>query len=392
MRILVIQCFDAPGGQSNRSYLFAEELSKIGHNVTYFTNRYNHLDNPKDTRTELNQNNTIKHLFAENKSFKNSKILSVIFNSLKLLIILKREEFNIIIGPSVPLINSFIALLIKNKKTKFIFEIRDVWPAALIYNSKISKLNPIYFILKIFEIIIYKKSDGLISALPKTFDYINRYNKNLPQLYLPNSYQSYLRYDKKFNKDKIKIIYIGRFNSSHDIEIILRSARYLLHEKKIKNILFDIYGYGDQLEYIKKYKSKFNLENLNLNKQVNKNDIYSTLKKYDLALCTLSNSKIYQWGTNLNKIYEYFNSGIPVIFSGKVPNNPVEEANCGLICYNYDYIDFSNKIITFSKLSNDKKKKFSVNAKNFFENNYNLNNQTKKLDKFLNLYFSQKNC
>ena len=44
MKILITQCFDKPNGQSNRSYLFANELQKLGHDVTYYTNKYNHLE------------------------------------------------------------------------------------------------------------------------------------------------------------------------------------------------------------------------------------------------------------------------------------------------------------------------------------------------------------
>ena len=381
MKILFIQCFDSPEGQSNRSYQFAKALDRIGYDVSFFTNRYNHLDGDKKISAVLNNN--IKHYFVENRRFKNSKFFSVILNCYTLFKTLKVNEPDIIIGPSVPLLNSFIGLMAKNKRTKFIYEIRDVWPDAMVFSGKISKLNPIYMILKIMEIFIYKKSDGLISALPKTFEYVGAYNKQLPQLYLPNSYHPYPSYKKKFNKKKIKIIYIGRFNNDHDVEIILESAKYLLYERKIKNISFDLYGYGKKLNYIENYKSENNLTNLNIQGKVEKNKIHSLSKKYDLALCTLSNSKTFKWGTNLNKIYEYFNSSMPVIFSGKVQSNPVVNANCGFISENYNYIDLSKKIIMFSRLENNEKEKMSYNAKKYFDTHYNIKLESKKLDIFL---------
>tara|TARA_B100001094_G_C18145843_1_gene780638 strand:+ start:59 stop:1231 length:1173 start_codon:yes stop_codon:yes gene_type:complete len=383
LKILFIQCFDKPGGQSNRSYLFAKKLDKIGRDVHFFTNRYNHLDAHAKYTAELNKDNNIKHIFAENDYFKNNKYLSVIFNCFAIIKTLRKEHFDIIIGPSVPLLNSFFALIAKNKKTKFIFEIRDVWPDALVFNGTISKLNPIYIILKIIEIIIYKNADGLISVLPKTFNYVRKYNKELPQIYLPNCYDSYPRYKKIFNKDKLKIIYIGRFNSNHDIEIILKSAQYLLYEKNIKNITFDIYGYGEKLDLIKKYKYDNKIINLNLKGKISKNDIYTVSKKYDLALCAITNSKSHQWGTNLNKIYEYLNSSLPVIFSGNVPSNPVTMARCGFVCDNFNYKDLSNKIIMFSKLKENEKIKLSNNAKDFFDTNYYIEHQIALLNKFI---------
>jgi glycosyltransferase involved in cell wall biosynthesis len=193
----------------------------------------------------------------------------------------------------------------------------------------------------------------------------------------------YPRYKKKFNKNKLKIMYIGRFQLDHNIKIILKSAKYILYEKKIHNISFDLYGYGEDLDYIKKYKFENNLTNLKLKGKAKKNSINSISKKYDLALCTVSGSKIFQWGINLNKIYEYLNSSMPVIFSGKVPCNPVVKARCGFVCGSYNYIHLSKKIIIFNKLENNKKRKLSINAKNFFDVHYNIKIQIKKLDFFL---------
>ena len=82
MKILFVTCFDSPGGQSNRSYLFAKEFYKIGHKITYFTNRYNHLDDHKRSMRDLKLDNNIKHIFVNNKNFKDKKIVSVMLNCL----------------------------------------------------------------------------------------------------------------------------------------------------------------------------------------------------------------------------------------------------------------------------------------------------------------------
>ena len=383
MKILFVTCYDSPGGQSNRSYLFAKEFYKIGHNVTYFTNRYNHLDDHKRSIRDLKLDNNIKHIFVDNRNFKNKKIASVILNCLTIFKFLRKNKFDIIISSSVPLINSFFAFIAKKKGTKFFFDLRDVWPDALFDTGQISRINPIYIILKIMQIIIFKYSNGMISALTNTFNYINKYNKKIPRIYMPNSYKPYLKYKKKFNKKKLRIMYIGRFNHNHDIEIILQSAKYFLHKKKINNIIFDIYGYGSKLQYIKNYIFKNNLTNVNLKGKIQKNKIYNTSKKYDLALATITNAKSFQFGLNLNKIYEYFNSSMPVIFSGNAPFNPVQQANCGYVCKNFSFVNLSKKILKFKKLTDNDKRKLSNNAKNFFDKKYNLKLKSIKLNKFI---------
>ena len=151
----------------------------------------------------------------------------------------------------------------------------------------------------------------------------------------------------------------------------------------MNNISFDIYGYGDNLQYIKDYIFKNKLINVKLKGKAQKNKIYNLSKKYDLALATITNAKSFQFGININKIYEYFNSSMPVIFSGNVPFNPVRQANCGYICKNFNFINLSKKIIKFNKLNHNQKRRLSTNAKNFFDKKYNLKLQTKKINKFL---------
>ena len=382
MKILFIQCFDKPGGQSNRSYLFAQELTNLGYQVTYFTNRYNHLDIHKSSKEDMLLDNDVNIIYLNNKLFRNNKFLNVFFNSLYLIKILRKNKFNFIIGPSVPLINSLFAIIFKNKKTKFIYEIRDVWPDALYFNKIISKYNPIYFILKFSEILIYKYSDGLISSLTNTESYVKKYNEKLTQIYLPNAYNCNPSYKKTFNKNLLKIVYVGRFNADHDLEIILQSAKFLLN-LNYKDIIFDLYGYGNKLNTLIEYKNINNLNNINFKGSVDKNEIFELLKNYDLALCTINNSKAYNWGLNLNKIYEYFNSGMPVIFSGKAPYNPVKMANCGFVSETFNYIDLSKLILKFKNLSYSQKNKLSNNAKIFFDNNYDIKILIKKLDIFL---------
>lgn len=383
MKILITQCFDKPNGQSNRSYLFANELQKLGHDVTYYTNKYNHLDGDNKFKKDLKFNSQIEYIYIDNKKFKNNKFLSVIINSFAIFKI--KQKFDVIISSSVPLINSFFSLILsKLSKSKFYYEIRDVWPDALVYNKIISKYNPLYFILKILEIVIYKYSHGIISSLPNTNNYINCYNSKIPQIYLPNSYVPYPRYKKKFGNKNIKAFYVGRFNAGHDIKIILEAAQYLLLKKK-SNIIFDLYGYGDKLNYLKKIITKKKLTNIRYKGKLKKKDIFVRSKKYDIALCTLTNSRAYQWGINLNKIYEYLNSSMPIVFSGDVPFNPILGAKCGYVCKPGDYKMFAEKILKFSNLDNKKKRKLSNNAKFFFDSKYNIHKQAKVLEAFLRL-------
>ena len=49
----------------------------------------------------------------------------------------------------------------------------------------------------------------------------------------------------------------------------------------------------------------------------------------DILIACVTDSDAYRFGINLNKLYDYFASGRPVIFSGNAPNDPVADSGAG---------------------------------------------------------------
>jgi glycosyltransferase involved in cell wall biosynthesis len=49
----------------------------------------------------------------------------------------------------------------------------------------------------------------------------------------------------------------------------------------------------------------------------------------DIQIACVLDSPAYRFGLNLNKLFDYFASGRPVIFSGNAPNDPVAESGAG---------------------------------------------------------------
>jgi len=49
----------------------------------------------------------------------------------------------------------------------------------------------------------------------------------------------------------------------------------------------------------------------------------------DILIACVTDSNSYRFGINLNKLYDYFASGRPVIFSGNAPNDPVVNSGAG---------------------------------------------------------------
>ena len=58
-------------------------------------------------------------------------------------------------------------------KTKFIFEVRDLWPLTPIKMKKISKWNPMIILISCLEKIGYQNADKIVTTLSESENYIN---------------------------------------------------------------------------------------------------------------------------------------------------------------------------------------------------------------------------
>ena len=72
-----------------------------------------------------------------------------------------------VIGSSPSIFSGFNAYRIaKRYKAKFVFEVRDIWPLSLAELKNVSKMNPIYILMKWFEKHAYRKAHTVVSLLP----------------------------------------------------------------------------------------------------------------------------------------------------------------------------------------------------------------------------------
>lgn len=223
-------------------------------------------------------------------------------------------------------------------------------------------MNPIFWIFKIIEILCYKFSTCVITTLPKAFKHVRKYNSKVPIYYVPNSVDINLKI--KFNnykKNKLNIVYVGRFNDANDTMLIVNCANLLKNNPKIH---FNLYGDGFNKEKNVAISKKFNLKNITFHSHIKKSIVTKVLSNANILIAPIIDSKALQWGINSNKIYEYMNAARPIVFAGNVSNNIVSKSQGNFTAKAGDYKRISKHIIFLSKLS--KKKQHQIGIKNHF--------------------------
>ena len=342
MRVWFVSAYDQPRGHSSRTYDYARYLVERGHKVVFFTNSFCHFSGKQ--KRELTSGSFCEDIDGiQIVWLKTPRYGGNGFGrGLNMLINYKRileegtnadlEDPEVVIGPSVPILTGFAAYQIaKRHSVPFVFEIRDVWPAALVMMGALSRWNPVYLIFRIIEKVLYDRSDQIFSALPFVGDHISESIGRAKDFQLiPNPvdlalYGPPCPTKSARNTGHYKISYIGGFGEDHDVFMILRGAK-LLMERSDERFTFDFFGTGAKLQRCKSFAKQNSLKNVRFHDPVDKSEIARLQCESDILVAAITDSDSYKFGLNLNKLGGYLASGRPVILSGNPPNDPITDS------------------------------------------------------------------
>lgn len=397
MNIWFISAYDTPEGQSSRTYDYSTELTDLGHKVTFFTSSYSHFTheerlNPGEKWRE-EWFGKVRVIWLKTIPYKGNglrrgaNMLSSAWRAYWIGRSLK-EKPNIIFGPSVPLFTGLSAyLLSRRKKCPFCFEVRDIWPQALIDLGVLSGKNPVTWLFRKIEIFLYRHADQIIAVLPFAYKHICQYGIPSARVaWIPNgvnlkSFADYKPYSGG-TIDKLVVMYVGRFAAGHGIEVIIQAARRL-QEYSISKTQFIFVGNGPHKHHFQQIARGYNLVNVDFREAVPKSKVPQVLEEADLLIASLQDIPIYRFGINLNKIYDYLASGRPIIFAAKTPNDPITDANAGISIPPDDPEAMVAAIKSILSMAPEKRRIMGENGRNYAEAHFDVSLLAKKLDNIL---------
>jgi len=333
MKILLFSQHYPPdiGAHAFRMAALVKALLKKGHQVSAITTEPHRYDMEekipfkkyeKDKKLEIYRIKGGKH----NDKFWRRPINYIIFmvNSLVFSLKLKnRERYDLVFATSPPITSAVTAVICAFfKKTKFILEVRDLWPDTLV-ELKIFKNKLIITFLTYIEKLLYKRANSIIAISEdiknriiskgvnkdKVVVYTNGLDKEFILENMDIKRKSALRKKYKLPLTKTIISYVGNIGISQALKIMVKAA-----EKAGEDILFLIVGEGLEKKQLLKMREEkklskkiFFLNGMPRNKVVN---IYQLS---DILFLQLKNLNIFE-GAIPSKIFEYLGSGVPIIY------------------------------------------------------------------------------
>lgn len=316
-----------------RTYEHSLNWIKQGHEVTILTSNPNFpkgkiFEGYKNKFFQIEYKNKIKIIrvwtfMSRNEGFFFRSFDHLSFGICSILASFFIKKKDVIIGTSPQFFTVISCSIISFfKNTPWVFELRDLWPDAIMELGLIKRHGIIYKLLKKIEIFLYRNCKIII---PVTYDfqsYLQRLNIDKNKiLVITNGINLDLIYPvkknanliKKYNlKNKLVCGYIGTHGLAHSLDTILNVIKKLNNDGFQEKIFLFFIGEGSEKEKLILFKNKHKLTNLvflnNLDRKTLK-DYWSIL---DISLIHLKKLDLFK-GVIPSKLFESIGMNIPIL-------------------------------------------------------------------------------
>ncbi|PIM79211.1 glycosyltransferase family 4 protein [Fusobacterium pseudoperiodonticum] len=405
INIWLINQHSYPPGKSNwrRHFDLFKNFSKESYNIDVICGSFVH-DRKEDILNQgekyrLINSEGIKYHILSGISYKSNviRMLSMIQFFFKVLFFSKKlkDKPSIIYASSPHPFNGLAGMYLARKyKCPFILEIRDLWPETWVAMGATTKKSILYKVFAYIEKVLYKNADKIIT-LTANKDYYISVGVDEKKVEIVSNGVDLEKYDSligerssiEFLENKFNVLYTGAHGTANCLENILEVAKLLKND----NIVFNLIGEGEKKEELIKKSEECNLKNVKFYSPINKNLIPSTLKKGDAMIVIAKNTPLYKYGISFNKIFEYFASSKPIIFSGNVANDMVKEANAGISVEAENIEKIKEAVLSLYSMSKEQREVLGKNGRKYVEENYDTNVLSKKIEKIILNLLEDKN-
>ncbi|MBM7560896.1 glycosyltransferase family 4 protein [Fusibacter tunisiensis] len=370
--------------QAGRHYWFADNLIGEDYNPTIFCastiHNSNEIIDTNGANYSTDSLNNIPYVFIKTPEYKGNgkkRIFNMIMFYRGLFKTAKQyAELNgkpdVILASSVHPLTLIAGIKIAKKfGISCICEVRDLWPETLIAYGKLDKNNLITKALYAGEKWIYKSADKLIFTMEGGKDYIIDHGWDKDQggpidirkvyhinngvdlkVFNYNKEHFQLEDDDLDNPNNFKVIYAGSIRQVNNVRSIVEAASGI-QKIGIKDVKFIIFGDGSDRQSLEAYCTDNRIDNVVFKGFVEKKKIPYILSKSDLNIMHFDQNNLKKYGASLNKLFEYFASGKPILSDCQFGYDLVERYDCGVIVDNASPEELAEEIIKIRELSID---------------------------------------
>lgn len=252
-------------------------------------------------------------------------------------------KYDVVYATSPPLPVGLAGFLMSAiQGSKFVLDIRDIWPDSAVAAGQLNKNNKLYKFGKIVEQWLYKKSDLITCVSIPMGEYIKGFinidkvvviYNGVPNQFLHSESSREEKDSQIFHDDKINITYLGNMGYVQSLQTILEASKQIKDEMPDVNLCF--IGGGIEKNSLEKFKEENSLDNVLIIGPVLKAKAIELMQKSSALFFQLKDDMVME-KTVPSKVFDYMTAGKPILFGIKGEGKMILEQVKGNIYYQPD--------------------------------------------------------
>ena len=349
MRILIVnQSAKAPDrGGSTRQFTFAKSLVRRGDQVTIVASSLDHFTHQNYKATSRGVPQTGTHEGVDfvwlHESPHSTSMLGRLKGMTEFMTQVRSgawmspsERPDVVVGSSPNLIAAWGGYaLAKKLNCPFVFEVRDIWPQTIIDLAGLSPWHPGILLLGHIEKTLYRKSDQIVALMPLAKEHIvSRGGAGDKVTWIPNGVDLEMVPPdpgrQRADGQAFRVTYAGAHGRANALDSIVEAAKLLQMQHGEGIFEFVFIGDGTEKQRLERESLEAGLSSVVFLPGVPKREVFSWLYQSDALVVNMEESKLYRFGTSLNKMYDYLAASRPIVFGAETVMNPVDESGAGI--------------------------------------------------------------
>jgi glycosyltransferase involved in cell wall biosynthesis len=253
------------------------------------------------------------------------------------------QKSDVVFATSPPLSVGLAGFLMSAiQGSKFILDIRDIWPDSAVAAGQLNQNSKLYKFGKILEQWLYKKADLITCVSIPMADYIRGFiikgnvaviYNGVPHQYLHSEGDRETPNNTLFEDNKINITYLGNMGYVQNLQVILEVAKQIKDE--MPEIKFYFIGDGIEKSRLEKFKEDNFLDNVMIIGPVAKTQAIQLMRESSALFFQLKDDMVME-KTVPSKVFDYMTAGKPILFGIRGEGKLILEQVKGNIYYKPD--------------------------------------------------------
>lgn len=392
-------------GGGTRHFDIARELVKRGHDIAIFASSFDHKLRSESLGKGVNckketvdgvQFFWLRTFPYQNNDFR--RVINMVSFAIRMFCygcFMKKPDIIIASSPH-PLAWFTGYLLSLVKRTRFMAEVRDLWPQSAIDMGEIRENSFTAKALQRLEKYIYNRAGRIIVLMPAAQNYLASLGIRPDKVvYIPNGVDiktiSVMPKDQtpqiesivRRHQGQFNNIYIGAHGHANALDTILQAAQIIQEKKEYQDISFILVGDGPEKNRLRELSEQLKLKNVFFYNPIKKVLIPQLLNNMDICLFTLLKSDVFQYGISPNKLFDYLSAAKPVIFACESQNDIIKETGAGISIPPQDPAALAQAVIKLYRTSVAERVEMGEKGRRYVEEFHDISQLAEKLESIL---------